>query len=115
MLGLVRRNCAFNLTRLICQKNGIARKFSNASNDEVQAEITKETIQPDIDNNTDKGNATEQISFAKMLRYSPFIQMGDPNGRVVVGTITETYGDDLYVDFGGKFHCVCKKPRHKSE
>jgi len=51
------------------------------------------------------------VSFASMLRRSKLIAIGKPAGRIVVGTIIETLNDDLYIDFGGKFHCVCKAPR----
>jgi len=54
-------------------------------------------------------------SFAAMLRKSKLMEIGDPNGALVVGTIFDIVGDDLYIDFGGKFHCVCKKPRLKPE
>lgn len=55
------------------------------------------------------------LSFASLLRHSKFMQLGDPEGRVVIGTIVETLNDDLYIDFGGKFDCVCKKPRTRAE
>ena len=57
----------------------------------------------------------ENESFASMLRKSKLMQLGDPNGRIVIGEIIETIDDDLYIDFGGKFHCVCKRPRAKSQ
>ena len=50
-------------------------------------------------------------TFAAMMRNCKLVQIGDPEGRVVVGTVFDTVGDDLYIDFGGKFHCVSQRPR----
>ncbi|KAG5451633.1 Deoxyhypusine synthase [Clonorchis sinensis] len=56
----------------------------------------------------------EEQSFSTLLRNSPFVQMGDFDSREVIGVVIENVNDtDLYIDFGGKFHCVCPQPANQ--
>ena len=58
---------------------------------------------------------TDNASFATLLRKSKLMEIGDPDGRIVSGTIIEVVEDDLYIDFGGKFHCVCRIPKSRPQ
>merc|ERR1712241_245865 len=49
-------------------------------------------------------------TFASLLRNSTFVQMGNPVGKVVVGRVFHVVDNDLYINFGFKFPCVCRKP-----
>ncbi|VDD87337.1 unnamed protein product [Enterobius vermicularis] len=49
-------------------------------------------------------------TFARLFRYSKFVQLGDFKGRIVIGTIVQRTEGHLYIDFGLKFNTVCRVP-----
>lgn len=52
----------------------------------------------------------KMTTFAKLLRNSKFMQLGDFQNRFLTGKIVHRVGEDLYVDLGLKFNAVCKPP-----
>jgi hypothetical protein len=59
--------------------------------------------------NTDLNNQ-KPATFARLFKESKFVSMGNLKKTILIGRIVDVNGDDLYIDYGGKFNCVCKKP-----
>lgn len=55
------------------------------------------------------------LPFVTLLRQSEFMNLGDPEGKQIYGRIFKVIEDDLYIDFGWKFHCVCPRPLKNGE
>ena len=55
----------------------------------------------------------DQESFEDLFKETQFAKLGRPVGKIVDGKITHIINDDMYVDFGWKFHAVVKIPPSK--
>ncbi|XP_046674773.1 28S ribosomal protein S28, mitochondrial-like, partial [Homalodisca vitripennis] len=93
----------------VCQYSS---SFENDQNKELEEHSKKGGFAKAFDKFTAKENVLEEKepSFLNLLKNSKFVDLGDPEGKIVTGTIFNVVDDDLYVDFGWKFHCVVTRP-----
>ncbi|KOC70795.1 28S ribosomal protein S28, mitochondrial [Habropoda laboriosa] len=98
-------------------ENVVKKKKGNDVND-TKSESINMLETPQLSQHPDETEIVSETlknsTFASLLRHSKFIDLGDPQGKQVVGTIYQIIGNDLYIDFGWKFHCVCIRPKQDS-
>ena len=64
---------------------------------------------PSTNNSLDAANKAP-ITFAQMFKESQFVNLGDLENKYLIGKVVNVVGDDIYIDYGGKFYCICKIP-----
>ena len=63
----------------------------------------------------DEHTRGEELTFGEMFRNSKFVQTVSPVGKKVRGEIIAVVDNNVYVDFGCKFHAVVAVPQAKPE
>ncbi|CAF2640672.1 unnamed protein product [Rotaria sp. Silwood2] len=91
----------------------LANTFIDEEYMRANAPPNDQSISSITQKNLSTSNQSEPMTFAKMFRQSKFVQLGGLKGRVLSGRIVDAINDDLYVDFGGKFHAVVQRPQNK--
>ena len=76
-----------------------------------------ETTAPNVTNNQliRLEEKPPNLTFAQMFRRSKFVSLGDLRNKYLIGRIVEVVGNDLYIDYGGKFNAVCKMPEKNAK
>lgn len=118
-MAIALSNCRrFNrlpLTRII-RSCSSSQSFSDAFEkfEKIKEEVNKPPPPPPPSTPVPPEPVVER-DFYTLLRNSFFIDLGDPAGKIVTGTIFHVVNDDLYIDYGGKFHAVCRRPSNNSQ
>ncbi|RDD36777.1 28S ribosomal protein S28, mitochondrial [Trichoplax sp. H2] len=108
---MLRRYCTGNLMQLMRSSIG-CRWFALSTSMKNSNDSSNNTL----DNSSYKESfEMKDSNFENMLRHSKFIGIGKPGKKKVTGHIKHVVGDDLYVDFGGKFYGVVKRPSYAGD
>ena len=77
----------------------------------TNAQISLNQTQPSLINKSTNG----EENFETLFENSQFARVMNPIGKRVQGEVFAVVGENLYVDFGCKFHAVVKAPDEERE
>jgi hypothetical protein len=98
--NLTKCSLAWSRLQSTSQKTVIDEKLET-----TKTQIEHNLLAVNLNKNTDKPK-----NFAQLFKESKFVQLGNLENKYLIGRIADVVGDDLYIDYGGKFYCVCKRP-----
>ena len=100
------------MLRSICLARYSRTSLLNTLWQRSQHTLQKENPEPVVNKTESLFDETKPVqkSFAQMFKESKFVALGDLEHKYLIGKIVDIVGDDLYIDYGGKFNCVVKRP-----